>query len=195
MVSNEPFLVIYYAIIIICLLIFTVLDPSIIRLTPIPVICSMLILVSALVNGFEYFRATIFLSFLAQLFTMYVFKNVTLNSSGALIKFFKFYTYSIGIIAIFMLIAGIERFSGIGTYAIRNGMIRNLSGILTNQAYLGYFSSLVICVILLSGKLNFRKYLLMFYLFLMLLASSSRESLCGLGVLVNCSMTFWVSLL
>jgi hypothetical protein len=171
-----------------CLVFVFILDPSIIKLLPIPVITSLFIFIGSAVHAFEFHRAAILISFVGQLFTMYIFKNLSFNGSKLSIMVMTIYTLLMSLAALLFVVLGMQFIMGGRTFSSSVYFFRGLTGFFNSSSYLGYFATFVFIILFYTSKFNLKNFLPGLFLLVMLLLSSNRTPMAGLILLLIVSL-------
>jgi hypothetical protein len=185
---NELFTGIYVSLASICLIFIFIMDKSILKLLPIPTVTSLLIFTSSAVHGFEIHRGAIFISFVGQLFCLYIFKHLTKNNANITAGILKWFSYLMAIIAVIFIVFGIQYILGAKTYSSFTFGFRALTGLFTSGSYLGYFSGFVLIILILSGDFQVKKLLLSIFLFGIMILSGNRTPLAGVILVILISI-------
>ena len=170
--------------VLICFFVILITDESVLSLILLPIICALTIFINSAVHNFEFHRGVIFNSFLAQLFLMYLFTNLSKTYSKWAINSIMAYTIFMAAAGLLFTIFGIHYILGLRVSTPAEYGFRTTSIFFSNGAYMGFFATFMLAVLFLAKKLTFRNFIIGALLFTMLVLSSNRTTLFGLMLIV-----------
>jgi hypothetical protein len=181
---NVIFTAINISLLLICFIFILITDESVKSLIGLPLLCAVIVFISAAVHRFEFHRGAIFNTFISQLFYMYLFVNLSKKYSKWAMNGMMGYTLFMAAGGLIFTLLGIHYILGLRVSTPAEYGFRSPSVFFSNGAYMGFFATFMLVVIFFSRKINLRNGIMALLLFGMLILSSNRTALFGFLLMI-----------